>query len=95
MCPWPVVSYSTIADIVFFIYLYQRWIYRVDPKRVNEFGTTGEDPNVGDTHTEHSPELQLPPVDSPESTESQVPSANTDEGSVRKRTSQNNASTKS
>lgn len=30
-------------DIVFFIYLYQRWIYRVDPKRVNEFGTTGED----------------------------------------------------
>lgn len=29
-------------DIVFFIYLYQRWIYRVDPKRVNEFGTSGE-----------------------------------------------------
>ncbi len=31
------------ADIVFFIYLYQRWIYRVDLKRVNEFGTSGED----------------------------------------------------
>lgn len=30
-------------DIVFFIFLYQRWIYRMDPKRVNEFGTTGED----------------------------------------------------
>jgi len=30
-------------DIVFFIYLYQRWIYRVDPKRVNEFGVSGED----------------------------------------------------
>uniref|UniRef100_A0A1W7RAS7 Cleft lip and palate transmembrane protein 1 n=1 Tax=Hadrurus spadix TaxID=141984 RepID=A0A1W7RAS7_9SCOR len=29
-------------DIVFFIFLYQRWIYRVDPKRVNEFGTSGE-----------------------------------------------------
>ncbi|KFM77446.1 Cleft lip and palate transmembrane protein 1-like protein, partial [Stegodyphus mimosarum] len=29
-------------DIVFFIYLYQRWIYRVDPKRMNEFGTSGE-----------------------------------------------------
>ena len=27
---------------MFFIFLYQRWIYRVDPKRVNEFGTTGE-----------------------------------------------------
>ena len=31
------------ADIVFFIFLYQRWIYRVDPKRVNEFGTSGDD----------------------------------------------------
>lgn len=27
--------------MVFFIYLYQRWIYRVDPNRVNEFGTSG------------------------------------------------------
>ncbi|KAG5681989.1 hypothetical protein PVAND_011388 [Polypedilum vanderplanki] len=29
-------------DIVFFIFLYQRWIYKVDKKRVNEFGFTGE-----------------------------------------------------
>ncbi|XP_070493644.1 putative lipid scramblase CLPTM1 [Chironomus tepperi] len=29
-------------DIVFFIFLYQRWIYKVDKKRVNEFGVTGE-----------------------------------------------------
>jgi hypothetical protein len=29
-------------DIIFCIYVYQRWIYRVDPKRVNEFGTSGE-----------------------------------------------------
>lgn len=35
--------YLSHADIVFFIFLYQRWIYRVDPKRVNEYGTTGED----------------------------------------------------
>ena len=27
-------------DIVFFIYLYQRWNYRVDLTRVNEFGLT-------------------------------------------------------
>ena len=26
-------------DIIFFIFLYQKWIYRVDYKRVNEFGT--------------------------------------------------------
>ncbi|KAJ8311058.1 hypothetical protein KUTeg_011392 [Tegillarca granosa] len=29
-------------DIVFFIFLYQRYIYRVDPTRVNEFGTSQE-----------------------------------------------------
>lgn len=25
-------------DVVFLVYLYQRWIYRVDKKRANEFG---------------------------------------------------------
>jgi len=30
-------------DIIFFIYLYQRWAYRVDYSRVNEFGQSGED----------------------------------------------------
>lgn len=30
-------------DIIFLIYLYQRWIYPVDKKRVNEFGFGGED----------------------------------------------------
>jgi hypothetical protein len=25
-------------DLVFLIFLYQRWIYRIDPKRVNEYG---------------------------------------------------------
>ncbi len=29
-------------DIVFFVFLYQRWIYRVDPTRLNEFGTSGD-----------------------------------------------------
>lgn len=31
-----------ITDIVFFIFLYQRWIYKVDASRVNEFGFSGE-----------------------------------------------------
>lgn len=40
-------------DIVFFIFLYQRWIYKVDTKRVNEFGFSaemlnGEVPKDGD-----------------------------------------------
>ncbi|KAF8707986.1 Cleft lip and palate, partial [Rhizoctonia solani] len=30
-------------DVVFLIFLYQRWIYRVDPKRINEYGQVGED----------------------------------------------------
>lgn len=29
-------------DIVFFIFLYQRWIYKVDMKRMNEFGFSAE-----------------------------------------------------
>lgn len=31
------------ADVIFLIYLYQRWVYPVDRKRVNEFGFGGED----------------------------------------------------
>ncbi|KAF9904062.1 hypothetical protein EC991_003095 [Linnemannia zychae] len=30
-------------DVVFFIYLYQRWIYRTDHTRANEFGQVGEE----------------------------------------------------
>ncbi|CAM1508078.1 Fc.00g049260.m01.CDS01 [Cosmosporella sp. VM-42] len=30
-------------DIIFFIYIYQRWAYRTDYTRVNEFGQGGED----------------------------------------------------
>ncbi|CAN6475418.1 unnamed protein product [Victoria cruziana] len=35
-------------DIIFLIYLYQRWIYPVDHKRVNEFGFGGEDSSPQD-----------------------------------------------
>ncbi|KAG9130765.1 hypothetical protein Leryth_012708 [Lithospermum erythrorhizon] len=30
-------------DLIFLIYLYQRWVYPVDKKRVNEFGFAGEE----------------------------------------------------
>lgn len=33
---------SCLADIIFLIYIYQRWVYPVDKKRVNEFGFGGE-----------------------------------------------------
>lgn len=29
-------------DVIFFIFLYQKWIYPVDHQRINEFGTSGE-----------------------------------------------------
>jgi len=34
-------------DIIFFIYLYQRYIYPIDKRRTNEFGTSGTDEVVG------------------------------------------------
>ena len=37
-----VISFFIISDVIFFIFLYQRYIYRVDPTRVNEFGTSQE-----------------------------------------------------
>lgn len=38
-------------DVVFLILLYQRWIYRIDPTRANEYGQVlqGETEVVGDT----------------------------------------------
>ncbi|KAK9493957.1 cleft lip and palate transmembrane protein 1-domain-containing protein [Lipomyces doorenjongii] len=30
-------------DVIFFIYLYQTWLYRVDPTRINEFGQVADD----------------------------------------------------
>jgi hypothetical protein len=35
-------------DIVFFVYLYQKWIYPEDKRRRNEFGQVGEDEIVGE-----------------------------------------------
>lgn len=33
-------------DVIFFVYLYQGWAYKVDYTRVNEFGQGGEDEPV-------------------------------------------------
>ena len=34
-------------DVVFLVYLYQRWIYREDKRRRNEFGQVGEEVDEG------------------------------------------------
>lgn len=56
-------------DVVFFIYLYQRWIYRVDPTRVNEFGMSGEAPAAAAPVDEALPAAgALSPAPSPATT---------------------------
>lgn len=41
-------------DLVFVVFLYQRWIYRIDPTRVNEFGCAPDLP-LPLTHTAWQP----------------------------------------
>lgn len=36
------MAFLLIPDIVFLIFLYQRYIYKTDPTRVNEFGFSAE-----------------------------------------------------
>lgn len=33
-------------DVIFFVYIYQAWAYKVDYTRVNEFGQGGDDEDV-------------------------------------------------
>ena len=40
--------------MIFLVYLYQRWIYPIDKKRTNEFGTSGENPDEVDTVANNS-----------------------------------------
>ncbi|CAN1184490.1 Putative lipid scramblase CLPTM1 [Linum perenne] len=42
-------------DIIFLIYLYQRWVYPVDKKRVNEFGFGGEEEQASITAGDGDP----------------------------------------
>lgn len=39
-------------DVIFVIYLYQMWIYKVDPNRVNEFGQVAVDEAVKEQEKE-------------------------------------------
>lgn len=45
LCVAPLIhKLATLRDdVVFFVYLYQRWVYRVDKSRINEFGQRGSD----------------------------------------------------
>ncbi|GAB2250194.1 hypothetical protein Droror1_Dr00013553 [Drosera rotundifolia] len=45
-------SRARASDIIFLIYVYQRWIYPVDHKRVTEFGFGGEDEDEASTSSD-------------------------------------------
>ncbi|XP_014250283.1 cleft lip and palate transmembrane protein 1 homolog [Cimex lectularius] len=46
-------------DIVFFIFLYQRWIYKTDLTRINEFGFSGEMENQKDSENKDSQQKSI------------------------------------
>lgn len=46
-------------DLVFFIFLYQRWIYGVDPTRKNEFGQVLENDAATQNHNDNEKNKQL------------------------------------
>jgi len=66
----PALTSWLAVDVIFFIYLYQRWIYPVDNKRRNEYGQIEEkaDPEVDAKEPEHgvAPIMQMDKKEEPE-----------------------------
>lgn len=50
-------------DIIFFIFLYQRWIYRTDKTRVNEFGQSFEEETASSNNAVAAPTAQKKKAD--------------------------------
>ncbi|CAH8666470.1 unnamed protein product [Schistosoma bovis] len=81
-------------DVIFFIYLYQRWIYPMDPNRINEFGVSKEmldahikcEPKQSDIDSETTPALSSTSSD-PNPTLSDSDDQSDVTSSVRKRKS--------
>ncbi|KAK9462728.1 cleft lip and palate transmembrane protein 1-domain-containing protein [Lipomyces oligophaga] len=47
-------------DVIFFIYLYQTWIYRVDPTRANEFGQVNGEMKKEDAEEDKAEKIEKP-----------------------------------
>ncbi|EEH33558.1 cleft lip and palate transmembrane protein [Paracoccidioides lutzii Pb01] len=71
-------------DVIFFIWLYQSYKYKVDPKRVNEFGQGGEEDEVEEVETTQQPK-SLDGPDSPEPKPEASASGTKTKQSARKR----------
>jgi hypothetical protein len=80
-------------DIIFFIYIYQRWAYKIDYTRVNEFGQGGEEDEEEDqkeaeekTKQKEAKPKSLPDVAAvQEKLESRGQATGTDGGAAKKR----------
>jgi len=72
-------------DVIFFIYLYQKWAYKTDYTRVNEFGQGGEDDEPG--KKDEVVDESHPPVPIPASTikEETAKASGADSGKATKR----------
>lgn len=66
-------------DIVFLMYIYQRWIYRVDKSRVNEFGFSNQAPDNTPAVTGASPS------DSQAATPEEIPLLDAVQGTARRK----------
>jgi hypothetical protein len=49
-------------DVIFFVYLYQRWAYKIDYTRINEFGQGGDEPTAEEKKAEGTAALPAPEV---------------------------------
>ncbi|CAI6096330.1 unnamed protein product [Clonostachys chloroleuca] len=67
-------------DVIFFVYLYQRWVYRIDYTRVNEFGQGGDD----DEPEEKKKEGEEAEARTEEKTEGEATGASTGKATKRK-----------
>lgn len=67
-------------DIIFFVYIYQRWAYRVDHTRVNEFGQGGDD----EVEEDKKELKELPPTKKEEASTAKV-TGSSSKGSATKR----------
>lgn len=69
-------------DIIFFVYIYQRWAYRVDYTRINEFGQGGDDEVEEEDNKKEKKEL--PPTTQEEPSTAKVTGSKS-KGSATKR----------
>ncbi|KAJ2905850.1 cleft lip and palate transmembrane 1 (CLPTM1) [Zalerion maritima] len=74
-------------DVIFFVYIYQRWAYKVDYTRVNEFGQGGEEEDVPAAVEEKKEDEKAVEVEKEKEKEKETSAkaSGADSGSVTKR----------